>query len=182
MIYLLLSFCYTCQKHLKEGKIPKFAMHNGLTFPEIPDVLQKLTPLEERIVSPRHIFLKIVRRGQVLGFQHGLVGNVVNVPFDVNTMVSALPRYASATHVIPLVLKRKMCYKHGRQERIRPAIVKEAAKYLVQTELFKELKITFDDNWTYDDEVDTSDNDTSNNECTCEPGEIGDEPVNPGNA
>jgi len=97
-------------------------------------------------------------------------------------MVSALPRHVSDSHIITLVLKQKMCYKHGRQERIRPAIVREAAKYLVQTDLFKELKITYDDNWEYDDEVDDDDDRTDNNKCTCELEELIDEPVNPGNA
>lgn len=49
-------------------------------FNTIPTVLSELTPLEERMVSPRHVFLKIVRKGQGISYQYGLMGNVVNVP------------------------------------------------------------------------------------------------------
>lgn len=101
-------FCYTSQKYLKEGKISRLAMHNGWIYTEIANIFQELTPLKERIVSPRRIFLKIVRWGQGLGFQQALVGNVVNVPVVLTTMVSTLPRPTFDSHVITLVLKKKM--------------------------------------------------------------------------
>ncbi|XP_046974744.1 uncharacterized protein LOC124541014 [Vanessa cardui] len=171
-------FCYTCHNNLKAGKIPRLAMSNGLLFPDIPDVLQKLTPLEERLVSPRHIFLKIVRKGQGLGYQHGLTGGVVNVPVDVNTMISALPRHPSDNHIITIELKRRMCYKHGRKERIRPDVIREAAKYLVQTDLFKKIGIKYDEEWIYDDQ---SDDENCLEKCTCDVLAQEEKNINPGN-
>lgn len=160
--------------------MPRLALCNGLMFPNIPSVLSDLTPLEERLVSPRHVFLKIIRRGQGIGFQHGLVGNVVNVPVQVNTMVSALPRHIRDDNVITVELKRKLCYEHGRKEIIRPEKVRAAATYLTQTELFQELGICYNESWESDVDHETD----ANVECTCEmdmdvqPAEM---PVSPGN-
>lgn len=63
------EFCSTCAKYIAQGNAPRLAIVHGLVFPDIPEVLKQLTPMEERLVSPRHVFLKIVRRGQGLGFQ-----------------------------------------------------------------------------------------------------------------
>ena len=49
--------CYTCHSNLKAGKMPCCATANKMTFPEKPDALKSLTPLEERLVSPRIPFM-----------------------------------------------------------------------------------------------------------------------------
>jgi hypothetical protein len=41
---------YLSLKH-KAGKLPNCAKANKMTFPEKPDVLKDLTPLEERLVE-----------------------------------------------------------------------------------------------------------------------------------
>lgn len=93
-------------------------------------------------------------------------------------MVTSLPRSVSDTHVITVELKRKMCYKHGRKERIRPKKVCEAAQYLVQCNLYKDLNIQIDENWSFDDDC--------NEVCTCHElnneydNNNDDEDVNPG--
>ena len=72
-----------------------------------------------------------------------------------------------------------MCYKHGRKERIRPKKVCEAAQYLVQCNLYKDLNIQIDENWSFDDE-------SNEDVCTCNDLNIEnensneDEDVNPG--
>jgi len=121
------SFCSTFATNIRCFKIPRLVRANGLVFPELLDVLKYLTPLEERQVCARHIFIKIVKRESGLGYQHGLAGNVINVPVEVNTMVTSLPRSVSDKHLFTVELKRKMCYKHGRKERIRPKKVWQAA-------------------------------------------------------
>ncbi|XP_043472427.1 uncharacterized protein LOC122505072 [Leptopilina heterotoma] len=164
-----------------KGDIPRLALCNGLMFPNIPEVLSVLTPLEERLVSPRHIFLKIVRKGQGIGFQHGLTGTVINVPVDVDTMVNALPRNVSDHNVITIELKRKMCYKHGRKEVICPEKVRAAAKYLTNTELFRELEIIFDDSWQCEENNEES-SILTQVECTCKENiEFEEMPINPSN-
>ena len=52
--------CGTCHSNLKAGKLPTCAKANKMTFPEKPDVLKPdLTPLEERLISPRIPFMQV---------------------------------------------------------------------------------------------------------------------------
>ena len=108
-----------------------------MTFPEKPDVLKDLTPLEERLISPRIPFMQV--RELPRGGQLSIHGNVVNVPADVNSTVNVLPRPINESQTIPIKLKRRLGYKHHYQfQNVRPSKVLEAAQYLVRTsELFK---------------------------------------------
>ena len=63
-----------------------------MSFPNKPSVLD-LTPLEERLISPRIPFMQI--RELPRGGQLSIHGNVVNVPSDVNSTVHTLPRLVS---------------------------------------------------------------------------------------
>ncbi len=65
--------------------------------------------------------------------------DVVNVPADVNSTVSLLPRPINESQTIPIKLKRRLGYKHHYQfQNARPSKVLEAAQYLVRiSELFK---------------------------------------------
>ena len=105
-------------------------------FPVKPQCLN-LTPLEERLFSPRIPFMQI--RELPRGGQLSIHGNVVNVPADVNSTVSTLPRSIDESHTIPIKLKRILSYKHPYQfQNARPRKVLEAVKYLVKTsELFE---------------------------------------------
>ena len=121
-----------------------------MRFPKKPAVLD-LTPLEERLVSPRIPFMQIrelPRGGQLL-----IHGNVVNVPSDVNSTVQTLPRPISESQTIPIKLKRSLSFKHHYQfQNVRPMKVLEAAKYLVSTsELFKTEGIEVQDSWQNND-------------------------------
>ena len=46
------------------------------------------------------------------GGQLSIHGNVVNVPADVNSTVSGLPRQINESQTIPIKLKRRFGYKH----------------------------------------------------------------------
>ena len=129
--------CSTCHSNLKAGKLPTCAKANKMTFPEKPDVLKDLTLLEERLISPRIPFMQV--RELPRGGQLSIHGNVVNVPADVNSTVSVLPRPINESQTIPIKLKRRLGYKHHYQfQNVRPSKVLEAAQYLVRTsELFK---------------------------------------------
>ncbi|CAB3991404.1 Hypothetical predicted protein [Paramuricea clavata] len=118
-----------------------------MTFPEKPDVLNDLTPLEERLISPRIPFMQV--RELPSGGQLSIHGNVVNVPADVNTTVSVLPRPINESQTIPIKLKRRLGYKHHYQfQNVRPSKVLEAARYLVcNSEIFKNEGIEVMDNY-----------------------------------
>ena len=138
--------CSTCHSNLKEGKLPGCAKANKMTFPDKPEILN-LTPLEERLVSPRIPFMQI--RELPSGGQLSIHGNVVNVPANVNSTVNVLPRPVNESQTIPIKLKRRLSYKHYYQfQNIRPSKVLEAATYLVQTsELFQNEDIQVSETW-----------------------------------
>lgn len=81
--------CHTCHINLKDGKIHFSAVVNGMGFKEIPPDLS-ITEFEERLISPRIPFMQLVEKPR--GRQKSLRGNVVNVPSDVNSTVTVLPR------------------------------------------------------------------------------------------
>jgi endonuclease/exonuclease/phosphatase (EEP) superfamily protein YafD len=139
--------CGTCHSNLKAGKLPSCAKANKMTFPEKPDVLSDLTPLEERLISPRIPFMQL--RELPSGGQLSIHGNVVNVPADVNSTVSVLPRPINESQTIPIKLKRRLGYKHHYQfQNVRPSKVLEAARYLVcNSEIFKNEGIQVMDNY-----------------------------------
>ena len=139
--------CGTCHSNLKGGKFPTCAKANKITFPEKPDVLKDLTPLEERLISPRIPFMQV--RELPSGGQLSIHGNVVNVPADVNSTVSVLPRPINESQTIPIKLKRRLGYKHHYQfQNIRPTKVLAAAQYLVHnSEIFKNEGIQVIDNY-----------------------------------
>ncbi|KAK3911511.1 LOW QUALITY PROTEIN: Prefoldin subunit alpha [Frankliniella fusca] len=100
------NVCSTCANHLKKGKVPHFAVVNGLLFEPLPEELTGLTTLEERLVSARIPFMQI----RELGYQKqlGLKGNCVNVPIDINKTVTCLPRMDSEDDTLLVQLMRRM--------------------------------------------------------------------------
>ncbi len=92
----------------KAGERLTCAKANKMTFPEKSDVLKDLTPLEERLISPRIPFMQV--RELPRGGQLSIHGNVINVPADVNSTVSVLPRSVNESQTIPIKLKRRLGY------------------------------------------------------------------------
>ena len=84
------NFCATCKNAIVKKNVPKICLANGLDFPEIPDCLKDLTPIEERLIMPRLSFITI----RPLGFQgqNSLKGAVVNIPISINNIVTSLPK------------------------------------------------------------------------------------------
>ncbi|KAK3931094.1 Ribosomal RNA large subunit methyltransferase E [Frankliniella fusca] len=74
--------CHTCRRYLISQTVPNNAVVNGLSFPPIPEVLQ--------------------------GPQYGLKGSCVNVPTDLNSTVSILPRNLTDSETILIKLQRRM--------------------------------------------------------------------------
>lgn len=63
------------------------------------------------------------------GKQFRLKGNIVNVPVDICTTVSTLPRPQNENDTIQVKLKRRMRYEnHVLAQNIRPQKVKEAVE------------------------------------------------------
>ena len=80
--------CNTCLSNIKQGKIPKLSLINGMKFPEkIPEL--NLSNLEERLIALRIPFMQI--RALNSGGQFSLKGSVVNVPTEIQPTIRALP-------------------------------------------------------------------------------------------
>ncbi|KAK3908159.1 Integrin alpha-PS5, partial [Frankliniella fusca] len=140
------NVCSTCANQLKKGKVPHFAAKNGLVFDPLPQELTGLTTLEERLVSARIPFMQI----RELGYQKqlGLKGNCVNVPIDINKTVTCLPRMDSEDDTLLVQLMRRMSDKTPYAfENVRPEKVFNAARYLVNTDLYKQHNITLNESW-----------------------------------
>jgi hypothetical protein len=155
--------CKTCNKYLKNNKVPPCAAVNGLQFPEKPSFFD-LNELACRLLAPRLAFQKLMQapRGRKLKIN----GNIVNVPADVVNTVNMLPRFPNDTSTIKVNLKRKLQYKSSALSlNVRPNKVAEAAKWLVNNgNLYKDEGITFNDTWLEDNSntrmvFDDSDND-----------------------
>ena len=80
-----------------------------MSFPEKPELLN-LTPLEERLISPRTPFPQIRKLSR--GGQLSIHGNIVNVPKDINSTIQCLPRPIDESQTIPIKLRRRLSYKH----------------------------------------------------------------------
>ena len=80
--------------------------------------------------------------------QAGLVGNVVNVPIDVEETLAILPRTYEQSETVQLKFMRKMNYnKSYMYEQVRPAYVRAAIEYLVSQPLFEDNRIQLSSDW-----------------------------------
>ena len=138
--------CLTCKRALKELSVPTLSAYNMHPFPEKPQELD-LQPLEERLIALRIPFMQI--NDLPVGGQYSLKGNIVNVPVNINTTVSALPRTMEENQTIPVKLKRKLSYKSCvNHENVRPAKVRTALNWLLHNgPLYKESSIQIRDDW-----------------------------------
>ena len=131
---------------MKKGKVPKLLTTNGLKFPEVPSSVRELSDLEERMVAPYTNFMQIrPLKSFTLNPQLGVKGSVVNIPIDINEMLTVLPRSFDEMATIQIQLKRKLEHKSNNMfETIRPAKVCEALQYLISMPLYRKYDINID--------------------------------------
>ena len=139
--------CYSCFKSIKNDKMPRFALSNGMGFPVKPRELD-ISQMEERLISPRIPFMQIIEKPR--GGQRSLKGNIVNVPTDVESTVKCLPRNLNDSETIQIKLKRKLNYKHCvMHETVRPNKCIVALKWLLRNStLFQSENIRIKDDWS----------------------------------
>lgn len=138
--------CYSCRNDIFRNKLPESALINGLELPNIPLALQDLSSLEERFIASRIPFMQI--RVLRVGRQFGMQGDIVNVPTEVDTNVSILPRTNDELFTLPVKLMKRMRDKnHYAFETIRPNKIFEAVKFLVEQPLYKKENIKLSEEW-----------------------------------
>ena len=96
--------CHTCLSALKDGKVPKLSVANGMIWPIKPPELD-LHQLEERLIALRIPFMQI--RELPRGGQYSLKGNVINVAVDMQPTVNSLPRPMDENFTVAIKLKKK---------------------------------------------------------------------------
>lgn len=85
------TFCATCHLDITKLHVPKSCLENGFKYDDIPECLRNLNRIEERLVSPRHVFQSIRTVAGAHGqFRHR--GAITNIPVNVDTTVTQLPR------------------------------------------------------------------------------------------
>ena len=138
--------CHTCMGAIRDGKVPKLSVANGMKWPEKPPELD-LHQLEERLISLRIPFMQI--RELPRGGQYSLKGNVINVPVNIQPTVSCLPRPMDENFTIAVQLKKKLSYKKvDFKENVGPLRVLTALHWLVnKSELYKRSGVEIDVNW-----------------------------------
>lgn len=147
--------CKTCDYTLKRGKMPAQAKANNMDLVDIPAVLSDLNPMEVRLISLRIPFMKMV--ALPCGKQRAIHGPAVNVPTDLHHVCTLLPRLPSQAQVVPMKIKRKLCYKgHYMYEYVRPAKGLAALEWLKENNpLYGDITINSD--WQADAAEDDAD-------------------------
>ena len=147
--------CKTCDYTLKRGKMPAQAKANNMSLVNVPAVLSDLNPMEVRLISLRIPFMKMV--ALPCGKQRAIHGPAVNVPTDLHPVCTLLPRLPSQSQVVPMKIKRKLCYKgHYMYQYVRPAKVLAALEWLKENNpLYRDITINSD--WQEDAAEDDAD-------------------------
>ena len=126
---ILLEYCILRSICCFGGKLPTQAKANNLDLEDIPSELSDLNSLEVRFISLRIPFMKMV--ALPCGKQRVIHGPAVKVPTDLTPVCTLLPRLPSQMQMVPMKLKRKLCYKgHYMFQYVRPAEVLAALQWL----------------------------------------------------
>jgi hypothetical protein len=117
-----------------------------MSVPNTPNELSELTDFECRLLAKRYPFMKIVQLPR--GKQTGILGQVVNVPVDAESVCKALPRTASSSGICSVKLKRKSSYKgYVNYQNIRPEKVKKALHWLMHNNRHYQNDVIYDEHW-----------------------------------
>jgi hypothetical protein len=137
------ELCRNCLDACKRRRVSAMSRSNGYRYPPYPTHLPKLGPIEERLVYPRLPYMQI-RRLWHAG-QYGIVGQVINVPVDVNNMVQTLPRQLEDDYAINVNIKRSLIHKSVYLSgSVLKGKVKAWLQYLTDKPLYQQYYIRID--------------------------------------
>jgi hypothetical protein len=102
--------CVTCTATLDRDQVPSLSSTNGFSDSPYPMHLPPLDCISERLVAPRLPFMQIRRLRHQMG-GYGMVGQVINVPVDVNNMVTTPPRQLDYDYSFYVNLKRNLIHR-----------------------------------------------------------------------
>lgn len=138
--------CNTCQRTIRQGRVPVLSHKNGMRFPDRPTELD-IHRDEEMLISLRIMFLNIVLLPR--GSQMSLMGNVINVPADIEYGICQLPRYINHEGTVSVRIKRCLRFKGVyRKINVRPYKVINALKWLMaNSTMYKQYPVYIDNDW-----------------------------------
>ncbi len=139
--------CTTCNKDLrkKNPTMPAQAVANGLKLdPTPPPGLLKPNQMEIMMFRKEIPFMKMGNLPR--GRQYRMQGPVVNVPARFEAVCQLLPRLPNDAMLVPIKLKRRLCYKgHYLFDSIRPHVVMDWLKWLKgNNPHYEDVNITID--------------------------------------
>jgi hypothetical protein len=139
--------CSTCYQALTNYKVPALSRSNGFAYPKYPDDLPPLDCMSERLVSPRLPFMQL-RRLRWENGSHGIIGQVINVPVDVNNMVTQLPRELDDDYTLNVHIRRHLIHKSSYLKGyVKKGVIKQWLRYLLNTPLYKLYNIKVDESF-----------------------------------
>lgn len=137
------SVCSNCFRFLNRKRLPNMSTSNGFHYPPKPEGLPELNPVSIRLISPRIPFMSIQRLRR--DGQYGIVGQVINIPIDVDDVVQQLPRRLDDDYSFYVSLKRRLIHKSSYLSGfVQKRNIKLWLKYLVDQPLYKHFNITID--------------------------------------
>ena len=138
------ALCATCWNYVRMKKIPSIWTGNGFGLNDVPESVRSLNRVEAMLVALRIAFMVIFAAFNATG-QKKMRGNVVNVPVDVDTSTSFLPRSLDRSHIMAVDFKRRLGYKSNYLSmNVRPYKVWQALKDLQSTSLYRGVEVNKD--------------------------------------
>ena len=75
-----LILCHSCYNKLRKNKFPSMNVNNGLQLDDVPDELACLTDLEQQLIAPLLLFMKIKKLPTTR--MGAIVDRVISVPIQ----------------------------------------------------------------------------------------------------
>lgn len=146
--HVINKFCSMCRTSLMKGEVPKFSSLHGPIFPDIPEFIKELNPLEARLVAPKLAFDCIYQLPK--GGQFGLKGGVISVAADMSKIQTHLPRTFDECATLYCDLKRRLVFNNAYMSSlIRPKLVMQCMNWLKDQPLYKALGVTVRQDWNF---------------------------------
>ena len=163
-----------CYRYLNLGKLAPMSKYYGFEYPSKPTHLPPLNYISARLISPRLPFVQLRRLQHDTGAK-AIVGQIVNIPVDVDKMIRTLPRNLDDDCAINVHIKKKIIHKSSYlQGYVKKSVLRSWLDYMVKQPLYKRYNITFDrDRLTFvsrkDDNAEGEDNiETLHTESACD--------------
>ena len=134
-------FCNRCISALNRKKIPSTSRWNRMSTVYVPQELQDLNSMKERLIARVAPFMKLVLLPR--GGQRGITGQVINFPSSMTEVFNQLPRPVTGSDIV--YIKPPTASKESKPlyYRCRYTIVLNALQWLKENNsAYKDVKIT----------------------------------------